>query len=278
MRIIETDCTVEYDGRGSTYRGRGVRLLIIKDDGSFLVHRSTGVKPLNYMTKVVSIDDGTDGEGNRELVVRSKSETIIVTMYDVIFDMDLPSVPKDTSKSVESGTEAQLQAWLAQPDHWRDVMGDRLFISREVDVGNGAVDLMGITADGSRLVVIEMKRHSRHNDVFQVERYREALQSIANDEDAFMAFASSLASSAGSTVTGGLLRGMDRTALLNPDCWLVASDADSDVDEFAAQHDIKSVTVGRQWVQESVPADVARKAHSSGCGDSGHGLIPFMLP
>ena len=35
-RLIETDCTVTYEGRGSTFRDRGVRLLVIKDDNALL--------------------------------------------------------------------------------------------------------------------------------------------------------------------------------------------------------------------------------------------------
>lgn len=278
VRMIETDCTVEYKGRGHTFRDRGHRLLIIKDDDSFLVHRSTGVKPLNYMTNVMSIhEDTVDPDGLHRITVRSKpkkngaGEEITVVMHSITMDLTVP-MEADTSKSVIYKTEAQLQAWMTAPSNWNRVFGkDRLFISREVDVGNGSVDLMGIKADGSGIVVVEMKRHAHHNDVYQVERYREALGRIASDDRMFDGFRNQLLDKANiigaSPEVIALITAMSPDCLTNTDCWLVASDADDEVDEFSGQHDIKAVTLGHDWTHDTVPVDMARKASTTESDD-----------
>ena len=273
VRLIETDCTVTYEGRGSTFRDRGVRLLVIKDDGSFLVHKSTGVKPQNYMTNTVSIEEDVDSHGVPEIIVRSKSEEIVVTMYEVMFDMTMPSMPVDTSKTVALGTEAQFQAWMTEPSRWTSIYGeDRLFVSREVDSGNGSMDLFGVAKDGSRVVVVELKRHSRRNDVFQVERYREALKAKAADPTAFQEFKDMLTNKAVDNGVG--VDAMRAIGLITPgsledaDCWLVGSDMGNDVDEFAAQHDIKAIAVGDGWIDQAVPDDLARKAKTLSKGEA----------
>lgn len=273
VRLIETDCTVTYEGRGSTFRDRGVRLLVIKDDKSFLVHKSTGVKPQNYMTNTISVEEDIDSDGHREIIVKSKTEEILVTMYEVMFDMSLPSMPIDKSKTVALGTEAQFQAWMTEPSRWTSIYGeDRLFVSREVDSGNGSMDLFGVKRDGSQVVVIELKRHSRKNDVFQVERYREALREQASTEEGFLAFKSMLIDKAVSNGMGGevieALEKISPKSLENPDCWLVGSDMRNDVDEFAGQHDIKAIAVGGGWIDQAVPDDLARKASTLSNGNS----------
>ncbi|MCA1690050.1 MAG: endonuclease NucS, partial [Actinobacteria bacterium] len=59
MRLIVARCQVVYSGRLSTVLPLAVRLLMIKSDGSVLVHADTGgYKPTNWMTPptVVELD------------------------------------------------------------------------------------------------------------------------------------------------------------------------------------------------------------------------------
>ena len=51
MRLIVARCEVAYSGRLSAFLPESTRLLILKDDGSVLVHADAGgYKPLNWMT------------------------------------------------------------------------------------------------------------------------------------------------------------------------------------------------------------------------------------
>jgi RecB family endonuclease NucS len=66
MRLLVARCEVRYSGRLNAVLPEAVRLLILKDDGSVLVHDDAGgFKPLNWMTAPTFVED----EGER-LVVR----------------------------------------------------------------------------------------------------------------------------------------------------------------------------------------------------------------
>jgi hypothetical protein len=53
MRLLVARCEVVYTGRLSTVLPEATRLLMFKDDGSFLVHEDAGgYKPLNWIRSV----------------------------------------------------------------------------------------------------------------------------------------------------------------------------------------------------------------------------------
>ena len=61
MRLIVARCEVTYSGRLNAFLPESTRLLMLKDDGSVLVHADAGgYKPLNWMTPPTVIEDGGD--------------------------------------------------------------------------------------------------------------------------------------------------------------------------------------------------------------------------
>jgi endonuclease len=69
VRLIVARCEVAYSGRLSAFLPDSTRLLILKDDGSVLVHADAGgYKPLNWMTPPTVIE--ADGE---RIVVRKRA-------------------------------------------------------------------------------------------------------------------------------------------------------------------------------------------------------------
>src|SRR5688500_15596714 len=62
MRLIVARCSVDYTGRLTAHLPEALRLIIVKADGSVLVHADAGgYKPLNWMTPPTAIEeeDGT---------------------------------------------------------------------------------------------------------------------------------------------------------------------------------------------------------------------------
>lgn len=186
MRIIQTLCTVHYTGRGDTVFDPSVRLVIVKSDGSVMIHRDKGLKPINYMTNVKDTDeydslDDLDGGELRpvhHLVVSSKTETIDVSMFEIYFDMEL-DFPEDDRELKRKGTEKQLQAWLSIDANFEKTFGPNCsFLTREWFTGKGNVDLLGLDSSDGQVMLIEVKRIAKRNDVFQVTRYRTALREL----------------------------------------------------------------------------------------------------
>ena len=83
MRLIVARCEVRYSGRLSAVLPEAVRLLILKGDGSVLVHDDAGgYKPLNWMTAPTFIAD----EGDRLVVTKPKSEDAELVVWSPDYD------------------------------------------------------------------------------------------------------------------------------------------------------------------------------------------------
>lgn len=181
MRIIQATCEVVYDGRCRTFLPRSRRLIMMKDDDTVLVHANVGTKPINYMPKVTDISYVTEQseDGTRELptmVVGNAHETLHIRLYDVIKEdtYDFPQDDGGIESLVKSRSEDDVQAWLVT--HFEETFGKYGidFVCREFETGKGPVDLLGVSDDGTRLALIEVKRHAKLKDAYQVLRYRHA--------------------------------------------------------------------------------------------------------
>src|SRR5580698_4646143 len=91
MRLIVARCEVRYSGRLDALLPEALRLLMIKSDGSVMVHADTGgYKPQNWMTPPTVIE-----EGDGSIVVRKRAGAsedrldirIVEMVSDVTHDM-----------------------------------------------------------------------------------------------------------------------------------------------------------------------------------------------
>ncbi|MGN6676643.1 MAG: endonuclease NucS [Streptosporangiaceae bacterium] len=167
MRLVIARCSVVYAGRLSAHLAPAVRLLIVKADGSVLVHSDGGsYKPLNWMSPPCRLV-----ESAAEWVVTGKSgETLTVHIEEVISDTSF-ALGEDPGL-VKDGVESHLQELLAVQLH---LLGDgwRL-VRREFPTPIGPVDLMCRDGIGSS-VAIEVKRRGEIDGVEQLTRYLDLL-------------------------------------------------------------------------------------------------------
>jgi|ERR1017187_6921223 RecB family endonuclease NucS len=167
MRLVIAKCSVDYAGRLSAHLPLAMRLLIVKADGSVLVHSDGGsYKPLNWMSPPCRL-----AETGTEWVVTGKSgETLTVHLEEIISDSSF-ALGEDPGL-VKDGVEAHLQELLAAQLH---VLGDgwRL-VRREFPTAIGPVDLMCRDAVGIS-VAIEVKRRGEIDGVEQLTRYLDLL-------------------------------------------------------------------------------------------------------
>ena len=166
MRLIVARCEVTYTGRLNAVLPESTRLLMLKGDGSVLVHADAGgYKPLNWMTPPTVVE-----EREGELVVRKragKSEDrleirLVEVLSDVTHEMgEAAALEKD-------GVEAQLQELLAERPEVLEP-GLRL-VRREWPTDVGPVDLMCRDASDG-WVAVEIKRVATIDAVEQLTRY-----------------------------------------------------------------------------------------------------------
>ncbi len=165
-------CQVDYAGRLTAHLPMATRVLMLKADGSVLVHSDGGsYKPLNWMSPPCSVREDTTEEGHLEWVVTSKGDdTLRILIEEVLHDSshDLgvdPGLQKD-------GVEKHLQALLAE--HPGSLGPGLTLVRREFPTAIGPVDLMCRDSDG-RSVAVEVKRRGEIDGVEQLTRYLELL-------------------------------------------------------------------------------------------------------
>jgi RecB family endonuclease NucS len=169
MRLVVARCSVEYSGRLSARLPQALRLIMLKGDGSVLVHAdSGGYKPLNWMTPPTVIEE----EADRIVVRKHRGEDRLdITLHEVLSDVvhempDAPGLEKD-------GVEAELQALLAAAPTW---CGEGLrLVRREWSTDIGPVDLMCREGDED-WVAVEIKRVGTIDAVEQLSRYLERIR------------------------------------------------------------------------------------------------------
>jgi hypothetical protein len=179
MRLVIARCSVDYAGRLSAHLPMATRLLMVKSDGSLLVHADGGsYKPLNWMSPPCTLafdepDDDQLAAGVAELwrVTQAKTaDMLVVSIYEVLHDSshDLgvdPGLQKD-------GVEAHLQKLLAE--HIELVGEGHTLVRREYMTAIGPVDVLARDASGTS-VAIEIKRRGGIDGVEQLTRYLELM-------------------------------------------------------------------------------------------------------
>ena len=94
MRLIVARCEVRYSGRLDAFLPEALRLLIVKADGSVLVHADAGgYKPLNWMTPPTVIEESPDRVVVRKRAGASEDRleiSVSEVLSDVSHDMGSP--------------------------------------------------------------------------------------------------------------------------------------------------------------------------------------------
>src|SRR5207244_9813122 len=164
VRLIVARCEVTSSGRLSAVLPEAVRLLILKGDGSMLVHDDAGgYKPLNWMKAPTFLAD----EGDRLVVTKPKSEDaleirLIQVLSDVAHDMG------ESAALQKDGVERDLQEALAAAP---EALGEPLTLVRRAgQTESGPVDLM-CHDDARHWVAVEIKRIGTIEAVEQLTRY-----------------------------------------------------------------------------------------------------------
>lgn len=166
-------CSVDYAGRLNAHLPIATRLLLLKQDGSLLVHSDGGsYKPLNWMsppctfaTEEPDDDQKSAGIVERWRVAHTKTgDNLVVSVYEILHDTSHelgidPGLQKD-------GVEADLQRLLAEQVELIDE--GATLVRREYPTAIGPVDLLIRDASGAAIAV-EIKRRGDIDGIVQSE-------------------------------------------------------------------------------------------------------------
>lgn len=179
MRLVVAKCSVNYAGRLNAHLPMATRVLMLKGDGSILVHSDGGsYKPLNWMsppctmtTLELTEEQAAAGVSEVWKVTHAKTaDMLVVSVFEILHDSehDLgvdPGLQKD-------GVEAHLQELLAAQI---ELAGEGYsLVRREYMTAIGPVDILAKDASGQS-VAIEIKRRGEIDGVEQLTRYLELM-------------------------------------------------------------------------------------------------------
>lgn len=179
MRLVIARCSVDYAGRLSSHLPLATRLLVLKGDGSVLIHSdSLSYKPLNWMSppctlSAVELDEDQLAAGVSEVwrVTHAKTaDLLIISIYEILHDSQHelgvdPGLQKD-------GVESELQRLLANQ---LDFLGAGFeLIRREYPTAIGPVDLL-VRDPLGEVFAVEVKRRGGIDGVEQLTRYLQLL-------------------------------------------------------------------------------------------------------
>ena len=174
MRLLVARCEVAYTGRLSAFLPESTRLVIVKADGSVLVHADAGgYKPLNWMTPPTVIEE--IGEPLERMVVRKRAgkseDRLEIRIVELLSDLEHEM--GEAAPLEKDGVEADLQeALAADPSR----LGEPLtLVRREWATDVGPVDLMCRDREGG-WVAVEIKRIATIEAVEQLSRYLECIR------------------------------------------------------------------------------------------------------
>ena len=171
--VIAGNCDVYYTGRAKSTLEIGERMLIIKEDGSILVHRPVGYEPVNWQPSGSIFHLKLKKNLIEIHSVRQKPREKVKITFDKIFMVSLLSLKDSGQFSLYASEQDMHKAILMEPSLLEEGFKP---ISYEKKVEPGFVDVYGMDKEGN-LVVVEVKRKTaRKNDVLQLAKYIEAIK------------------------------------------------------------------------------------------------------
>ncbi|MFW6111185.1 MAG: endonuclease NucS [Thermoproteota archaeon] len=205
--LIVGRCAVKYQGRAKSQLTAGDRIVIVKEDGSLLVHRSTGYDPVNWMpggqvvyhTRIIrgegaervnkllhrkdekssggSFQSESEGGILEVHAVRRRPRESVKVFFDRIFMVSALELEDTGEFSLYASEQDMQKAILVEPDLVEEGFHPT---SYEKKVNPGFVDVYGTDKEGNFLVVEIKRKTAGIQAVLQLARYVEAIEERVN--------------------------------------------------------------------------------------------------
>lgn len=170
--VCACNCTIRYSGRAESHLERGDRLVMIKNDGTLLIHQPFGTTPINYMKNGTAHSVRFE---NKTLTLLSNNialkENMTVTIHSIHFFNSQKL--EDAQTITIAGTEEDMSNMIySNPEILEKGFKP---VSQEEQTKYGFIDVMGVDKEGL-LTIVECKRYKAElSAVTQLRRYVEKI-------------------------------------------------------------------------------------------------------
>lgn len=164
--MLISRCAINYVGRAASKAGPAKRLIIIKEDGTVLVHEGKGREPINWQPKAsihfITSDDKIVLVARRAKPKEELRIELLENPYVLITRLT-------TAKFTLFGSELDIVNEIAKNPGL--IEEGATLVSREVSTPHGRIDVVLRGKDGS-LILVECKRSRADIDsAYQLKRY-----------------------------------------------------------------------------------------------------------
>lgn len=177
--VIVGNCWVDYRGRASSKLEPGERIVLIKGDGSVLVHRPAGYEPVNWQPSGCLFETRVVGDVLHVRAIRRQPSESVRISFDSIYLVSVLSLVDKGEFSLYASEEDMQRAILLEPSLLEP---DLKPIAYEKKVEPGFVDVYGIDGNG-KFVVIEIKRKTAGREAaLQLAKYVDSVRATVSRE------------------------------------------------------------------------------------------------
>ncbi len=177
--VIVGNCWADYRGRASSKLEPGERIVVIKRDGSVLVHRPSGYEPVNWQPPGCLFQTHVVDDVLQIRAVRKKPAESVKLFFDRVYLVSALSLVDAGEFSLYASEEDMQKAILLEPSLLEAGFKP---IAYEKRVEPGFIDVYGVDEAG-RFVVVEIKRKTAGREaVLQLSKYVESIKSMVNRE------------------------------------------------------------------------------------------------
>ncbi len=166
--VLIVCCKVKYEGRAISKLGLGERIILIKGDGSFIIHQDRNLEPINWQppkTKINVKDE--DGKLIIQGIRRNPKETLELELIKL--QLISYHVGEDTNELELAGWDGDMRVRILKNPELIE-KGFRP-TSKEYSTPTGFIDIIGKDKDG-KITILELKsRKAGVNAVKQLNRY-----------------------------------------------------------------------------------------------------------
>ncbi len=166
--IMAGKCTVEYDGRASSKLGSGDRVVLLKPDGSALIHRPRDYSPVNWQPSGSIFRTRLTEDGMAVRIYRRKENEALEVVFTSLLLVAVLDLVDAAEFSLYASERDMQEAILFKPEILEE--GFRP-MTKEMPVNPGFIDIIGYDWE-NKLVVVEIKRVKASKDaVRQLKKY-----------------------------------------------------------------------------------------------------------
>lgn len=161
-------CAVDYDGRASSFFGYCDCFVLIKPDGTLLIHQNEGRKPTNWQPPGCEFNVGSQ---NNELIVvatRDKKDERIELRCPEVYNVQSYDIDEPVEKEI-FGTEDQMQTRIM--DNPEIIENGFEAVESEHSIDVGAIDIFGYDKNGEPVIIELKRRRAGPEAADQLKRY-----------------------------------------------------------------------------------------------------------